>query len=147
MHFYYICCHTRGHPKPARNPRVRMWVQKCTRGSTSGWVFSNPVDLTAGGFSPNPHPRMRVPSLRLPRAVVGRQLLATPRPAPRLNYCTLLSCLGLGASKTMRCRGVARQGGVPTYPSIRRLCFASSPRCLDESVNFFKENTNACMKY
>jgi len=49
---------------------------------------------------------------RLPRAVVGRQLLATPRPAPRLNYCTLLSCLGLGASKTMRCRGVARQGGV-----------------------------------
>ena len=30
MHFHYICYHTRMHPKPARNPRVR--VQKCTRG-------------------------------------------------------------------------------------------------------------------
>jgi len=63
VHFYYIFCHTRGHPKPARNPRVRVRVQKCTRGSTCGRVFSNPAGLPTGGFSSNPHPHPRVPSL------------------------------------------------------------------------------------
>ena len=65
MHFYYIFCHTRGHPKTARNPRVRVRVQKCTRGSTCGRVFSNPADLPTGGFSSNPHPHPRVPSLAM----------------------------------------------------------------------------------
>ena len=43
-------------------------MQKCTRGSGCGRVFSNSAGLPAGGFSPNPHPHPRVPSLRMVHA-------------------------------------------------------------------------------
>ena len=50
-------------PNPPETRRVRLRVQKCTRGSTCGRVFPSPAGLTAGGFLSNPHPHPRVPSL------------------------------------------------------------------------------------
>ena len=81
MYFYYIYCHTRGHLKPARNLWVR--VKKCTRRSDCGRVSPNPAGLPAGGFSPNPHPHPRVPSLPMgffpPTEGRGRSWIARMR--------------------------------------------------------------------
>ena len=86
MNFYCICCHTRGHPKPARNPRVRVRVQKCTRGSTCRRVFPNSAGLTAGRFLPNPHPHPRVPSLVLGHHASAHACRPCPLPAARAHH-------------------------------------------------------------
>ena len=58
MHFYYICCHTRGHPKPAgagagveMHPRVYLragFFQP--RGFAYGRVFIKPAPTSAGAI-------------------------------------------------------------------------------------------------
>ena len=84
MHFYYICCHTRGHPKPTGSgagAKMHLWV--CLRagfsqprGFASGRVFVKPAPASAGA----------IPTSRT----------AAPGPAPVGNTLGGLSHAGIG---------------------------------------------------
>ena len=58
MHFYCICCHTRGHPKPAgagagaeMHPRVYSQVSFFqSRGFACGRIFAKPAPAPAGAI-------------------------------------------------------------------------------------------------